>query len=116
MKLKILTSKNVDLAVVIGQANKLIQIMLQDGYEADRINIDEENNVFSKNEEYTLRLYFEKKNVPKLRKVSSVSECDSMLFAKNTLEQTSQDEYIDMDFCKHKRFLRRSKVSGVVLY
>ena len=115
MKIKIFTSSESP-GFAVRQANQFIQNIYEKGFEAVKVGISETNDFWDGYGQYTLKVGYEEKGKPILRKIDFVAHYESQQYALNKLENKSNNNYVDIDVFECNSFWAGKEVSGVVLF
>lgn len=115
MKIKIFTSSG-NPGTAVYEANRFICKNYDQGFEAVKVGISETNDFWDGYGQYTLKVWFEKKENPVLRKINYVAHYTSQQYALDELERISNNNYTDIDVFECNSFWNGEEVSGVVLF
>lgn len=115
MKIEIFTSSGSP-SFAVGEANRFIRNIYEKGSEAVRVGISETNDFWDGYGQYTLKVWYDAKEKPILRKIDFVAHYNSQRNALNELERISDNNYIDIDVSECDSFWAGKEVSGVVLF
>lgn len=115
MKIKIFTSSESP-AFAVHEANRFIRNIYEKGFEAVKVGISETNDFWDGYGQYTLKVWYEEKEKPILRKIDFVAHYESQQYALNKLENKSDNNYVDIDVFECNSFWAGKEVSGVVLF
>lgn len=115
MKLKVFTSSGKpDFAAY--KARNFIETIYAEGYEVVKMQISETNGFWDGNGTYTLKLWYEMKEKPIIRKFEYVCKYKSQEDALEYLEKLAKNNYISIDVFECSSFWKGKEVSGVVLF
>lgn len=115
MKIKIFESRE-NPAYVVEEANRFIRNIHEKGFEVVRVGISETNDFWDGYGQYTLKVYYESKEKPILRKIDVVAHYEFETYAIEALERKADNNYVDIDIFSCTSFWAGKEVSGVVLF
>lgn len=115
MKIKIFTSSKSP-AYAVREANRFIRNIYEEGFEAVKVGISETNDFWDGYGQYTLKVWYDSKENPILRKIDFVAHYESQQCALSCLENISDNDYVDIDVVECNSFCAGREVSGIVLF